>query len=222
MIDIFSKYAWAVPLKNKKKATTVNGFQSIDSTRTPNKIWIDQVSEFYNMSFKKWLDENDIEMYSTHNEGKSVVAERFISTLNNKIYKHMAAVSKNLYLDVLDDIVDKNNNIYHNTIKMKPTDVKSSSYAEYNVDSKDAKFKISNHVRISKYKNIFAKGYVPNCSEVFLIKKVKNTVPWTYAINDLNDKEIVGTFYEKELQKTNQNKFTINKPLATNGLLDKK
>ena len=112
----------------------------------------------------------------------------------------MTAVSKNVYFDVLDDIVDKYNSTYHRTIKMKPIDVKSDSYAEYNVDSndKDPKFKIGDHVRISKYKNIFAKRYTPNwLEEVFVISKIKNTVPWTYVISDLNGENIVGTFYEK-------------------------
>ena len=104
-------------------------------------------------------------MYSAHNEGKSVVAERFIRTLKNKIFKHMTAISKNVYFDVLDDIVNKYNNTVHRTIKMKPIDVTSDSYAEYNKDSneKEPKFKVGDHVRISKYKNIFAKGYTPNC-----------------------------------------------------------
>ena len=116
----------------------------------------------------------------------------------------MTAVSKNVYFDVLDAIVNKYNNTYHKTIEMKPIDVKSDSYAEYNVDSndKDPKFKVSDHVRISKYKNIFAKGYAPNWSEVFIISKIKNTVPWTYVISDHNGEKIVGTFYEKEFQKT--------------------
>ena len=121
-------------------------------------------------------------MCSTHSEGKSVVAERFIRTLKNKIFNHMTAVSKNVYFDVLDDIVDKYNNTYHRTIKMKHIDVKSSSYAEYNVDSKDKdpKFKVGDHVRVSKYKNIFAEGYTRNWSEkVLVISKIKNTVPWT-------------------------------------------
>ena len=148
-------------------------------------------------------------MYSIFNEGKSVAAERFIRTLKNTIYKHMTALSKNVYFDVLDDIVDKYNNTYHKTIKKKPIDVKSDSYAEYSVDfnDKDPKFKIGDHVRISKYENIFAKGYAPNwLEEVSVISKVKNTVPWTYVISDLDDEEIVRTFYEKELQKTNQEK----------------
>ena len=103
-------------------------------------------------------------MYSTYNEGESVVAERFIRTLKNKIFKHMTAISKNVYFDVLDDIVNKYNNTVHRTIKMKPIDVTSDSYAEYNEDSneKDPKFKVGDRVRISKYKNIFAKGYTPN------------------------------------------------------------
>ena len=110
-------------------------------------------------------------MYSTYNEVKSVVAERFIRTLKNKIFKHMTAISKNVYFDVLDDIVNKYNNTVHRTIKMKPIDVTSDSYAEYNEDSnkKDPKFKVGDHVRVSKYKNIFAKGYAPNCSEELLL-----------------------------------------------------
>ena len=90
-----------------------------DSNRKPNKIWVDKGSKFYNSSFKKWLKDNDIEMYSIHNEGKSVVAERFIRTLKNKIYKYMTAISKNVYIDKLDDIVNEYNNTYHITIKMK-------------------------------------------------------------------------------------------------------
>ena len=111
-----------------------------------------------------------------------------------------------MYFDVLDNIVDKYNNTYHKTIKMKPVDVKSNSFVEYNEDSnqQDPKFKVNDHVRISKYKNIFANGYAVNWSkEIFVVKKIKNAVPWTYIISDLNGEEILGSFYEKELQKTN-------------------
>ena len=191
-------------MKDKKGTTSVNSFQSIldSSKRKPNKIWVDQGSEFYKNVFKKWLKDNNIEVYSTHNEGKSVVAERFIRTLKNKIYKHMTAISKNVYFDVFNDIVDKYNNTYHRTIKMKPIDVKRDSFAKYNEESneKDPKFKVGDHVRISKYKNIFAKGYTPNWSdEIFVVKKKKNTVPWTYVISDLNGEQIIGSFYGKEL-----------------------
>ena len=159
-------------------------------------------------------------MYSTYNEGKSVVAERFIRTLKNKIFNHMIAISKNVYFAVLDYIVHKYNNTVHRTIKMKPIDVMGDFYAEYNEDfnKKDPKFKVGGHVRISKYKNIFAKGYTPNWSEeIFVISKIKNTVPWTYAINDLNGEEITGSFFEKELQKTNQKEFRIEKVLQRKG-----
>ena len=104
-IDLFSKYAWVVPIKDKKGTSIVNAFQKIISEgRKPNKIWVDQGSEFYNNSFKDFLKINNIEMYSTYNEGKSVIAERFIRTLKNKIFKHMTTVSKNVYFDVLDDL----------------------------------------------------------------------------------------------------------------------
>ena len=117
----------------------------------------------------------------------------------------MTAVSKNVYFDVLDDIVNKYNNTVHRTIKMKPIDVTSDSYAEYNEDSNvtKPKFKVGDHVRISKYKNSFSEGYTQNWSEeVFVISKIKNTVPWKYVISDLNGERITGSFYEKELQKT--------------------
>ena len=128
--------AWVVPLKDKKGTSIVNVFQKIISERRKsNKIWIDQGSEFYNNSFKDFLKINNIEMYSTCNERKSVVAETFIRTLKNKIFKHMTAISKNVYFDVLDDIVNKCNNTVHKTIKMKPIDVTDHSYAEYNEDS---------------------------------------------------------------------------------------
>ena len=174
-IDLYSKYAFVVPLKDKKGISIVNAFNKIikQSNRKPNKIWVDQGGEFYNHVFKKWLSEYNIIMYSTFNEGKSVVAERFIRTLKNKLYKHMTATGKNVYYDVLDDVVNKYNNAKHSTIKMKPIDVgdttKSSSLECNNKrvyidehNEKDSRFKVGDRVRISKFKNIFAKGYTPN------------------------------------------------------------
>ena len=169
-------------------------------------------------SFIKSLKDNYIEMYSIHNEGKSAVAERFIRALKNKIYKYMTSISKNVYIDKLDDMVDEYNNTYHRTIKMKPTDVKDNTYIDFEkeVNDRDPKFKLGDYVRISKYKNIFAKGYKPNWSEeVFVISKTKNT--WTYIINDLNGEEIIGISYEKELEKTNQKEFRIEKIIKRKG-----
>ena len=139
------------PFKRQKISSVVDAFKKIISQgRMPNKLWVDEGSEFYNDLFKRFLRINDIEMYSTCNEGRSVVAERFIRTLKSKIFKHMTAVSKNVYFDVLDDIVNKHNNTVHRTIKEKPFDFPSDSYAEYNKDSnkKYPKFKVGDHVRI--------------------------------------------------------------------------
>ena len=170
-IDLFSKYAWVIPIKDKKWTSIVNAFKKIlsDSNRKPNKIWVDQGTEFYNKPLKDFLKINNIEMYSTCIEKKSVVAERFIRTLRNKIFKHMTAFSKNVYFEVLDDIVNKYNNAVHKTIKMKPIDIKGDYYVESNKnafntiafnkdsmelnsmhsDNKNPKFKVGDYVRIS-------------------------------------------------------------------------
>ena len=222
VIDIFSKYAWVVPLKDRKGVSIVNAFQSIlkKSNRKPSKIWVDKGSDFYNNSFKKWLQGNSTAMYSTNNEGKSVVAERFIRTIKNKIYKYMTSISKDVYIDKLDDIINEYNNTYHRTIKIKPIDVKDNAYINIGkeVNGNDPKFKVGDHVRISKYKNIFDKDYTPNWSEeIFVIKEIKIAVPWTYVINDLNGEDIIGIFYEKELQKIDQQEFRIEKAIKKKG-----
>ena len=174
VIDIFSKNAWVILLKNIK-----------EPHRKPSKIWVDKGSEFYNRSMKSWLEKNAIEMYS--NEGKSVVAERLIGILKNKIYKYMTSISKNVYIDKLDNIVNRYNAIYYSTIKMEHVNAKSSTCTDSSkeINDEDPKLKISDIVRISTYKRFFPKDYVPSWSkEVFVIKKVKNTVPWTYVSSD--------------------------------------
>ena len=128
----------------------------------------------------------------------------------------MTSISKNVYIDKLGDIVNEYDNTYQRTIKMIPVDVKDKTYIDSMEllcsNDKDPKFKVGDLVRISKYKNIFAKGYTPKWSEeVFVVSKIKNTFPWTYVNNDVNGEEIIGTFYEKELQNTNQQEFRIEK-----------
>ena len=146
-------------------------------------------------------------MYSTHNEGSPAVCERFIRTLKNKVYKYATSTSKYVYIDKLDDIVKECNYTYHRTVKMKPIDLKNNTYINIGkeVNDKDAKFNVGDHIRISKYKNIF------------VIKEIKNTVPWTYVIKDLNGEEIIGTFYEKQLQRTNQQEFRIEEVIKRKG-----
>ena len=192
VIDIFSTYEWFIPLKDEKSTTITNAFQKIldKSNHKPNKTWVDKGSEFYNRSMKSFLRNNNIDMYSMHNEGKSIVAERFIRTLKYKIYKHMTLILKNVYIDRLDDIVNKYNNTH--------------IYINFNSknNTEDPKFKVGDNVRISQYKNIFAKSYVTNWSEeIFVFTKAKNTVPWTYLISDPNGEAVVGTFYEKKTPK---------------------
>ena len=125
-----------------------------------------------------------------------------------------------MFIDKLDDVVKKYNNTYHTSIKMKPVNVKDNTYIDFKkeLNNQDPKFKIGDHVKISKHKNVFAKGYMSNWSEeIFIISKIKNTVPWTHVLNDLNGEEIIGTFYEKELQATNQQKFRIEKVIKRKG-----
>ena len=149
-------------MQDKEGIKISNALQNIlkESNRKPNKIWIDKDSEFYNRSMKSFLQNNNIETYSTHNEGKSAIAGKFIRTLMSKIYKYMNSISKNMYIDKLDDMVNKYNNTYHRTIKLKSVDVKPSIYinSSKEINDKDPKFKIGDIVRILKYKNIFAKG----------------------------------------------------------------
>ena len=169
---MFSQYAWIVPIKHKKGTSIVNTFKKIiTKERKPSKIWIDQGTEFYNNTFKDLLKTKSIEIYSAYSEGKSVPAERFIRTLENKIFKHMTAISKNVYLDVIDDIVNKYLNTVDKTITMKPIDVMGDTYAESNENSnkKDPKFKVGDHVRISKYKNILLKDILQITQKKFLL-----------------------------------------------------
>ena len=210
-IDLFNNYAWVTPLKEKRGITIVNALQEVISKgRKPNKIWVDQGGEFYNKLLKRFLKINGIEIYPTYNEEKSVVAERFIRMLKNKIFKHMTAISKSVYLNVLDDIVNKYKNADHKTIKIKPIDVTSDSYAKYDKDSYVTKLKLKfgDNVRISKYRNIFAKGYTENWSEeVFVVSKIKSAVPWAYVISDLNGEPIAGSFMKENCQKVVKKNF---------------
>ena len=184
---------------------------------------VDKGSEFYNRSIKSWLEQNDIEMYLTHNEGKSVVVERFIRTSKNKVYKYIS-ISKNVYIDKWDDIVNKYNNIYHNTIKMKPIDVKSSTYFD---SVKKLMIKILNLklVILLEYQNIkniskcFRKSLFQIGRKKLLWLKTLKTLCRGHVISDLKGEEIVKTFCEKELRKKkkNQKEFRVEKVIKKKG-----
>ena len=136
VIDIFSKYAWVIPLKDKRSITITNVFQKI----LDDRISVDKGTEFCNRSMKSFLQ--NIEIYSTHNEEESVVAERFIRSLKNEIYKYITSITKNMYIDKLDDIVNKYNNIYHSTIKIKPVDVNPCMYFDFNKENNNKALKL--------------------------------------------------------------------------------
>ena len=195
LLICFSKHACIISLKDKKSITITDTFLKIldESGHQPNKIWVDKVSKFYNKTMKLQLPDNDIEVHSTVNEGKSVVAERFIRTLKNNFYKY-TSISRNLYIDELED---NNITIHHRTIKMNPVDVKLKTLV---LRKKIINILNLNFVVMWEYQNIkiFAKGYIPNWSEkVFVIKKAKNTLSGIYLIEDVNEEELIGTFYEK-------------------------
>ena len=149
VIDVYSKDTWFVPLKDKKVLQIINAFPNIldEPGHKPNKVWVDQDNEFYTRSMKSWFHDNGIKICSTYNEVKSVAAERFIRTLKTKIYRHMTATSKNVYIDKLDKKVDKYNKKYHSKKEMKPNDAKLDLYIDYGVEhnEKDYKLKVGDH-----------------------------------------------------------------------------
>ena len=212
VIDIFSKYGWLIPLKNKTGPTVAEEFRKLFRERKPKFIWSDKGKEFYNRQVKELLKENDIELYSTENEEKSSVVERWIGTMKQHMYKYFTANETFKYYDILNSLVKNYNNTVHSSIKMTPVfasklenelTVYKNLYPEKSEKPKKAKFKVGDRVRISKKKGKFEKGYTTRWTrEIFVIEKVLNTNPITYKIKDLKDEEIKGSFYEQELQIT--------------------
>ena len=224
IIDVFSKFAWAIQLKDKKGTSITNAFNNIviNDKRKPEYLWVDKGSEFYNNTFKEWLKKNDIKMYSTFNEGKAVVIERFNRTLKNKMYKQFTAKGNTQYLDMLPKLLKQYNDTKHSSIKMSPVEaslkknqgiVYFNLYGDMEPSSAKPKFKVGDRVRISKYKRkTFDKGYTENWSEeMFTIDEIQHTNPITYKLKDLNNEEIQGSFYEPELLKAKQDVFRIDK-----------
>lgn len=214
VIDLFSKYAYTIPLKSKSNDVVINAFEKLfkSTHRTPKKLWTDQGSEFINHNFKKFLKDNNIELYHVYNEGKANVIERFNRTLGELIQKHMTTNQTSKYINVLDNLLNEYNNKFHTSIKMTPFEalnpentstVLNNLYSNIEPITTTNKFKVGDRVRITKYKNIFEKGYTPKWTkEIFIVEKVNNTNPITYKLKDLNDEPILGSFYAEELQKT--------------------
>ena len=225
-IDIFSKFAWVIPLKDKKGITIKNALEKIFNKRKPKFLWTDRGTEFYNKQVQDLLNENNIKLYSTNNsEIKSAVVERFNRTFKNMMYKKFTENNNTIFYNILDELVNNYNNKYHSTIKMTPiegskkiNEKKIKNIYNFEKTKKLGKFKIGDRVRISLEKNIFEKGYETNWTqEIFVIYDIKySNVPY-YYLKDLNNEKLQGTFYEQELQKTKQDDlYTIEKILKTN------
>ena len=225
-IDIFSKFAWVIPLKDKRGITIKNTLEKIFKQRKPKFLWTDRGTEFYNKQVQDLLNENNIKLYSTNNsEIKSAVIERFNRTFKNMMYKKFTENNNTIFYNILDELVNNYNNKYHSTIKMTPVEAskkinekKIKNIYNFEKTKKPGKFKIGDRVRISLEKNIFEKSYETNWTEeIFEIYDIKySNVPY-YYLKDLNNEKLDGTFYEQELQKTKQDDlYTIEKILKTN------
>ena len=222
IIDVFSKYGWLVPLKDKKGATVRDAFRKIFKERVPEKLWTDKGKEFYNRDLKQLLLEHGIDLYSTENEEKSSVVERWNRTMKERMFKYFSANSTRSYLPILDDLVRQYNTTRHSSIKMTPTDAslkKHEAKVYWNLygdlpPMQAPKFRIGEKVRITKKKGVFEKGYTPRWTEeVFEISQVLPTQPPTYRLKASDGEEIEGSFYESELQRTDQEIFRIEKIL---------
>ena len=222
VIDVFSKYGWIEPLKDKKTESVSLAFEHIfkKRKRKPEKLWTDKGSEFISKHFKDFLKKHNIMLYHTQNEEKSSIVERWNKTMKNKMF---SANNNTVYWDKMDKLVDGYNNTVHSSLKMTPTEVSKkenekqvfANLYEYEIylKPKEPKFSIGDKSRISKYKRrVFDKGYTPNWTEeVFVVDKVNLTKPVTYHVVDLLGEKVEGSFYEKELQKAKQQTFRIEK-----------
>ena len=222
-IDVFSKFGWIEPLKNKKSLSIVKAFNNILKTgRKPEFLWVDKGREFYNQDFEKLLNEKGISLYSTENEEKSRVVERWNRTIKNCIFKLFIASNSAVYIHKLNLLLEKYNQSKHKSIKMTPEQASKKEnedrvylnlYGEDMPQTSKPKFKVGDKVRISKYKRkVFDKGYKQNWTEeIFVVDKIQFTNPVTYKIKDLSGEEILGTFYEPELSRASQEVFRIEK-----------
>ena len=214
VIDIVSKYAWAIPLKNKEGLTLKKSLQDLFKRgRVPKNLQVDKGTEFYNKNVKNLLMQNNINLYSSYSNLKASIVERFNRTLKTEMWKKFTLNGNNKWINILDDLMKKYNEKIHRTIRMRPVDVNEKNEKEvlnrirttnyYKIEeNRKPKFKIGDVVRISKEKHVFEKGYTPNwTTENFTITKVRYTTPFTYNIKDYKNELINGIFYEEELQK---------------------
>jgi len=209
-----------IPLKSKTGEEVASALKKIFKERKPDKLWVDKGKEFYNKNVQKLVN-----LYSTENEEKSSVVERWNRTMKEKMFKYFSANSTRKYIDILDELVEDYNNTVHSSIKMTPVEASKEENENkvwrtlYDPPERNTpKFSVGDKVRISRKKGIFEKGYTPKWTEeIFTISKIQYTDPITYKITDYNGEEIKGSFYERELQKTTQETFRIEKIIRKKG-----
>lgn len=212
VIDIFSKYAWAIPIKTKTGKDVAKAMKSVLVLgRVPKKLHVDRGKEFYNKDFQALMQHYNIELYSTFSNMKASICERFNRTLKSKMWKQFSLRGTYKWIDILKDLLNNYNASKHRTIKMKPEDVTRlnekrvlrDAYGNYPVNrTRNIKFRIGDRVRVSKYKHIFEKGYTPNwTTEIFTVREVRSTDPITYKLVDYQDRPIEGGFYQEELTR---------------------
>jgi hypothetical protein len=212
IVDIYSRYAWALPLKSKKGKDVLHAFKLINTL--PKFLWVDEGTEFFNKDVMTYFKENNVSMYHTYSGLKSVFAERFNRTLREIMYRYFTEHNTDKYIDVLEKLIENYNNTVHSRLKEKPIDVYKSkvkpNIMQFNVQTQNQKFQLGDYVRISKVKQTFEKGYTHRWSkEVFRVAKIYNHLPIQYSLIDLKGDEIKGKFYNEELQKTDLKDFAV-------------
>ena len=225
VIDIFSKYGWMLPIKNKTGECVAQALNIIfQQGRSPSRLWTDKGKEFYNRNVQNLLDKYKILLYSTENEEKASVVERWNRTMKQKMWKYFTANNTHNYLEILPKLVEHYNTTRHRSIKNTPKNASLPENYSKTFDAlyptpqklkrKNAKFKIGDTVRLARKKDLFEKGFTTNWTEEqFTINKVLHTRPWTYKVVDKNNEEVHGSFYEEELQKSKQAVYRIEKLL---------
>ena len=223
VIDVFSKYGWAVPLKYKRGSEVESALRKIFKKNKCKKLWVDSGTEFYNKNVRKLLKDNDIKLYSTNNDEKCSVIERWNRTIKTQLWRYFSANGTQKYTNILQPLIDKYNSTKHRSIGMTPSDARKPSNRQQVFENlyfrkvqkrlRKPKYVVGDKVRITKKKNIFEKGFTVNWTDkIYTITQVLNTLPPTYKIRD-DKEEIEGSFYEQELQKTYENTFRIEKVL---------
>ena len=220
IIDNHTKFAWAIPLKDKSGKSTTTAFKKLIETskRKPEKVWSDRGKEFYNKTFLDFLKQNEIQIYSTHSDLKAVFVERFNRTLLDLIKEPMYIEGKACWLNHINSALDKYNNRVHTTTRMTPFEASNKPIdpPTFVNKLKQPKFQVGDYVRVPDKRNIYSKGYTTNWNrELFKIQKINPTNPITYTLEDENNEQIAGKHYEQELLRSVFNFESNNKTLES-------